>query len=702
MNISLRWLNQYLSPGDLGADEAEAVLTAAGLPIESRTVRGDDVVLDVEVTSNRGDCLGHVGIAREIAANRQGGVRRELAPPEDAEPGVRGRPVTNDLSLENREPGRCPLFTARLIRGVKIGPSPAWLREALEAVGQRSINNVVDVTNFITMELGNPCHVFDYRKLAGGRLVVRFAEPGERVRTLYAGEHELRATDLVVADAERPQSLAGVIGGHDSQVDETTTDVVLEVATWDPVTIRNTGRRLNIRTDAAYRFERGIDAGTVDAAARRAARLICEVSGGELASGELRAGAPASGPRVVELRVERIGRILGVGVAQAEAADLLGALGIGVREAGAGVLACTIPPHRAADLTREIDLIEEVARAKSLAAIPMHDRLGVRVHAPQRAERLQAEAALTLSALGFYETVTFSFTSPAKGALFLPDGLELVAVDDDRRKAEPTLRPSVVLGLLGSRKANADARAGVPGGVRLFETAATFAQHPGTRETVERRMLALLADVTFEGRSARVEDAQHAVRVVRGAVDAVVRSCFGADAAVRVEPGAPAHAGFAPGAYARVLVSGPGFPEAELGRFGLVSDEARRLEDLDVPVVAAELWLDVLTAAPPARAGVRPLPQFPGIERDLSLIVPEPTPWAAVASLVESCRLERCVGAEMVGVYRGKQIGAGRKSVTVRVRFRDETRTMRHEEVDPQLERLAERAKAELGAEIRA
>src|SRR5690606_33822048 len=241
MNISLRWLNQYLSPGDLGA-------------------------------------------------NRQGGARRTLKHPEDAEPASRGRPVGDDLSLENREPGRCPLFTARLVRGVKIGPSPAWLREALESVGQRSINNVVDVTNFITMELGNPCHVFDYRKLAGGRLVVRFAEPGERVRTLYAGEHELRATDLVVADAERPQSLAGVIGGHDSQVDETTTDVVLEVATWDPVTIRNTGRRLNIRTDAAYRFERGIDAGTVDAAARRAARLICEVSGGELASGELRAG----------------------------------------------------------------------------------------------------------------------------------------------------------------------------------------------------------------------------------------------------------------------------------------------------------------------------------------------------------------------------------------------------------------------------
>jgi phenylalanyl-tRNA synthetase beta chain len=707
MDISLRWLNQYLVPGDVTAAEADALLTEAGLPIESHTPKGDDTVIDVEVTSNRGDCLGHVGIAREIAAARHAKTRRTLKLPAVDLPAVAGKPVATQVTLENRVPEHCPLFTARLIRGVKIGPSPAWLKEALESVGQRSINNVVDVTNFITLELGNPCHVFDFAKLAGGKLVVRFAEPGEKVKTLYAGEHALRATDLVVADAERPQSLAGIIGGHDSQVDAGTRDVVFEMATWNPVTIRNTGRRLQIRTDAAYRFERGIDPRSIAYAADRAVQLICQVSGGELAEGMLSAGAPLPADRVVELRVARVEKILGVAVPAEEVIELLNALSIRTGRAAEGVLHCVIPAHRAHDLTREIDLIEEVARARSLGQIPLKEKLEVTVHAPQRVERLQEECARTLAALGFHETVTFSFTSPAKGAAFLPGGLALVSVDDDRRKAEPTLRPSVLLGLLGTRKANADARASLPGGVRLFEMAATFAQLPNTRQTVERRTLAMLADVVFAGKKPGVEEVQHAVRVVRGAIDAMVRTCFGPDARVEVSAGAGGgggggvHDGYDAQAHAKVFLVA-NRQRLELGAFGVISDAARKLEDLDVPVVGAELYLDVLTSAPVPKTAVKLLPQFPGIERDLSLIVPEATPWARVESLVDACGLERCVGSELVGVYRGKQLGAGKKSVTLRVRFRDENRTLRHEEVDPQMDRLAGRAKAELGAEIRA
>jgi phenylalanyl-tRNA synthetase beta chain len=648
-----------------------------------------------------------VGVAREIAAARHATTRRTLKMPEVYLPGGEGTgaPVSDTLRLENRVPDRCPLFTARLIRNVKIGPSPDWLRRALESVGQRSINNVVDVTNFITLELGNPCHVFDLKKLAGATLVVRAAEPGEKVRTLYAGEHALRATDLVVADAERPQSLAGIIGGHDSQVDAGTTDVVFEMATWDPVTVRNTGRRLNIRTDAAYRFERGIDPRTIDYAARRAVQLIAAVSGGELAKGVLTAGAPLPEDRTVELRAARVEALLGVPVPEDEIVELLDALSIRTGRARAGVLACVIPAHRSHDLTREIDLIEEVARARSLGQIPLKERLEVSVHPPQRTERLQEDAARTLAALGYYETITFSFTRPAKGELWLPGGLELVAVDDDRRKAEPTLRPSVLPGLLGTRKANADARNAVPGGVRLFEMAATFAQLPasgGERRTVERRVLAMLADVEFAGKRPTVDETQHAVRSMRGAIEAVVRTCYGPDAEVAVETSPPAHRGFDAKAHARVFVVDAGGERDEVGSFGLISEAARRAEDLDQAVVGAELWLERLAAAPIPKPAVRALPQFPGIERDLSLIVPESTPWAAVSSLVESCGLERCVGWEMVSVYRGKQVGAGRKSVTVRVRFRDAGRTLRHEEVDPELARLTARAKADLGAEIRA
>lgn len=706
MDISILWLNQYLAPGDVTPEEADRILTDAGLPIESHTSAGDgDTVIDVEVTSNRGDCLGHVGVAREIAAARHAATPRALRLPPVSLPAT-GRPVSDSLSLDNRVPDRCPLFTARLVRGVTVGPSPDWLRQALESLGHRSINNVVDVTNFITLELGNPCHVFDLKKLAGGALVVRCAEPGEKIKTLYAGEHALQATDLVVADAEHPQSLAGVIGGHDSQVDARTTDVVLEMATWDPVTVRNTGRRLGIRTDAAFRFERGIDPRTIAYASERAAQLLCEVSGGELAGGVLSRGVPERPDRVIRLRTSRVARILGVEVPTPEIADLLNALSIRTETAEkqpnqtGDMLRCTIPPHRSCDLTREIDLIEEVARGRGLGAIPLKETIKVAVQAPQRRERLHDEAARTLAALGFFETVSFSFTSPAKGAIFLPTGLELISVDDSRRKAEPTLRPSLLLGLLACRRLNADARASVPGGVRLFESASTFAQRPGGRETVERRCLAMLADVQFAGKKPGVEDVQRAVRVVRGAIDALVKACFGPDASAAAEPCPSPHRGFDARSHAAVRVLSSGEP-VELGAFGVISQEARRAEGLETPVVGAELWLDVLTSAPRPRAGVAALPQFPGIERDLSLILPDATPWASVAGMVDACRLERCVGIDLVGVYRGKQVGEGRKSVTLRLRFRDEQRTLRHEEVDPQMDRLAARAKADLGAEIR-
>lgn len=700
MDISINWLNQYLSPGDVTPDEADDILTEAGLPIEERTeLPNGDVILDVEVTSNRVDCLGHAGIAREIAAARHARTQRKLVLPELNEPEP-GPPIGDELTLDNRVPERCPLFTARLIRGVKVGPSPEWLKSAIESFGQRSISNVVDVTNYITLELGNPCHVFDHKKLAGRTLIVREAAEGERVNTLYAGEHALRTSDLVVADAERPQSLAGVIGGHDSQVDESTTDVVFEMATWDPVTVRNTGRRLNIRTDAAFRFERGIDPRTIDYAARRAVQLICEVSGGTLAEGVLTQGQPLPDDRVVEVRPARVAQVLGAELNADLIASLLTPLGIACETNGQGPLRCTVPAHRSHDLTREIDLIEEIARARSLGEVAMKDKLEIAVHAPQRDEHLQGECARTLAALGFFETVTFSFTSPKNAACFLPEGQELVAVDDNRRKAEPTLRPSVLLGLLGCRKANADARNEVPGGIRLFETASTFAQRPGTTDTIERRSLALLADVEFTGKKPTLEDTQHAVRVVRGAIDALVHACFGPDASVRVEPGTPRHRGFDAASHATVFVEHAG-SKTELGSFGVISAEALTNHDLDRPVVGADLHLDVLTSAPVPKTTVEALPQFPGIERDLSLILPESAAWASVADLVDTCDLERCVGTELVSVYRGKQVGAGKKSVTVRCRFREDDRTLRHEEVDPQMDRLAERAKAELGAEIR-
>lgn len=707
MDISLDWLNQYLSPNGVTAREADDLLTQAGLPIETHTpLPGGDVLLDVEVTSNRPDCLSHIGCAREVAALSG----RALVYPEPVEP-TRGGPVADLLTLENRDHAACPLFTAHVLTGCNVGPSPSWLVERLEAIGQRSINNAVDITNFITMELGNPCHVFDRSKLAGSALVIRFAEEGERLRTLDDKDRVLKASDLVVADAERAQSLAGVIGGGDSEVDGSTTDIVFEMATWDPVTVRTQARRLAINTDAGFRFQRGVDPRTIDDAARRAVALLCELTGGTLAEGVLGEGAPLPGAQIVPMRPSRVGTILGIDIPVGDMITMLRAVEIGVEQAGEDELRCEIPPHRSRDLPREIDLIEEVARIKGYDAIPVAETMSVSIGPPQAERRARHELGRVLTGLGFDETVTFSFTSPKHAGLFMPPGLESTAVDDARRADEPTLRPSGLLGLLGCRRANQSARSASPGMVRLYEVTSVFAQHPaGDDETVppvsvERRNLCLLMDVPGSDESTKRshEDLQRGLRVMRGAIDTAVRAMHGSEAEVIVTPLADCSIpAWDADATASVQVRQAGANEPVMvGLFGLLSDAAIRAFDLDVPVVAAELGLDPLIAGFPPASLAHALPSYPHIERDLSLILDETVRWSDLVGVVEELALDRLESCDFVGAFRGKQIGPGKKSVTMRLRFRDAERTLRHEEVDPQAEAVVLQINARFGAELR-
>ncbi|MEL7472736.1 MAG: phenylalanine--tRNA ligase subunit beta, partial [Planctomycetota bacterium] len=501
MDISLRWMNDYLEPGDVTAEEAERLLTDAGFPIEAVTPLDDgDTLLDVEVTSNRGDCLSHVGVAREVAASPRASKVRALRVPrggrDGAEPIRAGGPVGERLTLENATPHVCPRFTAQVIRGVKVGASPDWLVQRLESVGQRSINNVVDITNWLTFELGHPSHVFDLAKLAGHKLVVRWAREGETLATLDGERRTLCPKCLVVADAERATSLAGVIGGLDSEVTDATVDVVLEVATWDPRTVRDQARRHKVRTDASHRFERIVDARMLEWAATRAAALLLEVAGGELCEGMLVEGRGDEPPTAITLRPERCRRILGAEVGDEQIASYLSAHEINVDRDG-GVLRCQPPAFRP-DLTREIDLIEEVARTHGYDAIPIAERLPMVAAHPQEGERAMREIASVLTGLGYFETVTFSFVRPEEAELWRDASLKAIAVDDERRGAEPSLRPSALPSLLRCRKANQDGRVEQPGGVRLFEATAVFAEtEQGASK--ERRTLTLLSDVAGTG-----------------------------------------------------------------------------------------------------------------------------------------------------------------------------------------------------------
>jgi len=711
MNISLAWLNQYLQPTGVSADDAQRALIEAGFPIESReTLVNGDVKLDVEITSNRGDCLSHIGLAREVAAK----TGRALVLPVFDPPPTTGGLIADALILENPLHDVCPLFTARVIQGLKVGPSPDWLVKALEAVGQRSINNVVDVTNFITFDFGNPCHVFDLKKLAGATLKVRWAKDNEPLITLDGKKRVLRSDELVVADAERAQSLAGVIGGQESEVDASTTDVVFEMATWDPVTVRRAARRLQVRTDAGHRFERIVDARTIEFAARRAVAMIVKVAGGKLCEGVLSQGQPPADATDIRLRPARVQAIMGTPVEMQEIAKHLRAVGVEVEPIGrtTDAIRCIVPAHRP-DLTREIDLIEEIARLRGLESIPTGEMLPVRVSPPQPSEVAMREVGAILIGQGFFETVTFSFVGRKHAQMFKVAEIDLVEVDDERRGEEPVLRPSIIPSLLVCRRANQDAGARPDGGVRLFEFAATFGQtlnhetkdaaarnvkpsRPGV--SVEHRHLGLLIDVPNAGPGSKVglAEKQAGVRALRGAIESICRAVAGPVMPLDVVAMEPPSQAFEPAAFAGLKL-GSKF----IGTLGLVSAATLKELGLEMPVVAAELHLESLLTFYPPRTHLTPLPAFPAIERDLSLIVGEAVTWATVAEALSGAHVQRLEATNFVGTYRGTQVGAGKKSMTLRMRFRDPSRTLRHEEVDPQVASVVELMKQRVGAEVR-
>lgn len=723
MKISLRWLNEYLQPGNLTADEAEKALTFAGFPIESREPReGGDVCLDVEVTSNRGDVLSHVGVAREVAACT--GRKLKLPAPgsvfswfgEEKSPTTTASPAAEDagsvVAIDNRVPEACPLFTARVIRGVKVGRSPKWLVAALEGIGQRSINNVVDITNFVAAEYGQPSHVFDLARLGCGRdgktrIVIRAAAPGENLTLLDGKPIVLKGDEIVVAGEATAYSLAGVMGGLETGVKDLTTDVLLEAATWEPVAIRRASRRYGLRTEASYRFERIVDPRTIDAAGERLAALMARLAGGRVLPGVIHAGPEAKPLASVRLRPARCSAMLGVPVAAMAIQKMLEAHEIAVKTdlaGGAGgepVLDCTIPAHRP-DLEREIDLIEEVARTQGLEKLPVHEMVGVRVAGPQASEAAAARIGGVLTGLGFYEAVTFTFVSTKAAKGFLPAGLAMLRVCDERRIADPVLRPSAIPSLMGCRRANQDrgVRPDGDAGIRLYEVSSVFAEAPSDKKgdrgkAVENVNVALLADCCFPIGAKQMEQKQAGVRMLRGAIEAVVRSLGGEGVRIEIEPTEKTpSAAWDPGAFASVRVNGE-----FVGCMGLIAPSAA--VGLEYPVVAAELNMASLTALWPPRSLVQALPAFPSIERDLSLIVREDVRWAKIDALVSGLGVRRLESWAFVGAYRGAQAGAGKKSVTLRMRFRDPSRTLTHEEISPQVETIVAAAKQELGAEVR-
>ena len=635
------------------AEDAEGLLilpadTPVGKP--AKELFPPDTVLELEVTPNRPDMLGYQGVAREVAALTQ--VEAKVA---DAA-AVAQKAADGFVRLED---SGCPFYTARIIRGVKVGPSPQWLADRLTAVGLRPINNIVDVTNYVLLETGQPLHAFDLAKLDGG-IVVRNAQEGEQLKALDGSDLKLRAHDLVIADAKKPVALAGVMGGAESGVSGGTTDILLESAWFEPTLVRKTSRELGISTDSSYRFERRVDPCGVAAASARAAELILQTAGGTADAELLVAGAPPQTEMEVTLDNNRCRALLGLDIADEEIEDILQRLGL-VRSGSKW----KVPSYRP-DLTREVDLIEEVIRVAGIERVPSRLR-GFPAEASaadlrhDNAEKLRGR----LRAQGFSEARTSHFVSPEALQRTGVAADHAVAMRNPLGADQALLRPVLLSGLLEALARNL--RHGADS-VRLFEFGPVFRKYGVEEQTA----LALVAS----GGDSDLYELKGVLRAAFGPVD------------------------FAPEAGLAMRVSGCG-ADGVVRRLPRALAEAHDAKDA---VYFAEVVIDGWLGKSPAEVRVQPLPKFPAVERDLSLVLPRAVTYAAIEKALLGAKAPHLQSVGLKDVFldaSGAKLAADQRSVTVNLTFRGEGRTLTSDEVDRAVETLRDHAKAELGAVFR-
>jgi phenylalanyl-tRNA synthetase beta chain len=675
MKVSLEWLKEYVD-FDLGPRDLADRLTSVGLPCEGLEEVGGDPVLELEVPSNRPDCLGVLGVAREVAA----ALGKELRVPEVPAPD--GRASAGSLAkLTVEDQDLCPRYVARVISGVKIGESPEWMQRRLTAVGMRPLNNVVDVTNYVLFEVGQPLHAFDLDLLAGGAIIVRRARSGESMELIDGSEVKLDGSELVIADEQGPVALAGVMGGSRTEVHSGTTNVLLESASFLPASIRRTSRRLGAVSESSYRFERSTDWGGVEYASRRAAALIGELAGGSVAAGSVEAAVPEPKPGQVTVRYWRVDKLLGRRMEKHAIRRILLNLGLeSVYESGEGIT--VLVPSFRPDLVREIDLIEEVARHFGYDEIPAHTRLSVRlprVGPGDQACRLLRERMV---ALGFSETVTISVLARKQGQAIGPwRSARPVLITNPPRAGQDLLRQSLLPSLLEVRRANQSA--GCPE-LSVFDLGRAYLARPDGSVN-ERRLFAALDD-----RDGGAEESFGRLR----AVLEVTCSLFRGTENLRVVPSELPYMGA--GESARIFLG-----EEFLGVMGRLNPDLRRLFDLRGCPALLEVDLETLISRGLSRGTYRALPRFPGIRRDVALILDEKVNWAEVSALVEEVPCELRQSVEFLNVYRGKQAGPGRKSLAFSVTYRSAERTLTDAEVNDLHSALVEHLTGKLGASLR-
>lgn len=651
----------------------------AGTPL-AEALGLDDVVMQLEITPNRADCLSLIGVAREIRA----ATGNPLKLPSAKGPSY-GERIPTSVTID--APSLCRRYAARAIQGVNIGASPEWLQRRLKSVGVGVINNIVDVTNFVLMEYGQPLHAFDYHKLVENRIVVRTAVEGERLTTLDEIERELTPDMLVIADAEKPVALAGIMGGYDSEITAETCDVLLESAYFNPASVRATSKAFGIHTEASYRFERGTDPGAVIAALDRAAHLIAELAGGTICEGVVDVYPGETPPCEIQLRPARVNFILGTAIEAAEMVEILTRLGFHVAPADADTYQVTVPTFRA-DVTREIDLVEELARVYGYDNIPTTLPKGdIPVPMPNAKTEVRKQVKNCLLASGMMEAVNYSFCAPA-----CFDGIRLNEKDARRAAVQlrnplspemSLLRTTLLPSLLDNARHNHNHQIDT---IALFEMSTVFL---GADEP--ERVAGILAGEMGGG---VYGDAYRAPDFldIKGIVEGMLEVCGIADytLARTDEPT------FHPGRNAAVLLS-----DERVGIFGEAHPAV--LENYDLPYKAYlfEFDLEALTAAAAFAKRFEPISIYPKVQRDLAIVLDAKIPADKPAALIRATGGELVESVRLFDVYDGEQVPDGKKSLAYTIAYHAATETLTDKAVNRLHEKVVKRLNRELGAELR-
>ncbi len=668
MKISLEWLKEYIDV-DLTAEQIAQTMSDLGFPAEEIIkLDNGDAVVNLEITSNRGDCLSYIGVARELSVV----TGKPLKLPKISYDELR-KDTGEFVDIHIAEQELCNRYTARYIEGVTVGASPQWMVRRLEASGIRSVNNVVDATNYAMLETGQPPHAFDYDKLEGEKIFIRKAANGEKIVSIDHKECQLKPDMLIIADESRPVAIAGVMGGADTEVSETTTRVLLEVAQFDPVTVRTAVRGLGLASEASYRFERQVDTEMLDWNSRRTAQLIAMVAGGKVARGIAESFPIRKDQPRISMRLSRLEKVLGYTVDNRSITEIYEGLGFEPKlHKSAGTFTCTSPTWRH-DISREIDLIEEVARVHGYDKIPVNTMINIAVTTADPRQKCIQKCGVFLNGCGYFETLGITFTDDATAELFTGKSpKEHFAVRDVTRKSANLLRQTLIGALVANIKSNKNVG---NSGCRFFEIADTFEVNNGALD--EKTKLAIACEDDF--------------RTLRGVLEGLINR-FDRSSILEFKDASLPWAQTA----AEIILNGQ-----KIGICGTMSKHACKQSGIkDLQPSALEIDFDAIMEISGKVFKITHLPKFPSVIRDISIIVDEQLQWKEIEAAVKQNAPSALEAVGFTDIYRGKQIPAGKKSLTLTMTFRDEDGTLTHDTVDtyekPIIEYLASRFNAQL------